>query len=183
VIFNRTTALELLDELAGRLDDVDVGAHIHIVGGAGVMLSVRPDRDATSNIDSWVNAAGGSAAKVAVKETVIEVARMRPGVPDDWLNEEASGFIPDGVGGAPDEWHELLRRGSVTVSVARPDVLLAMKLRAGRGRRDFPDLPSLIAACGLTTRAEIIDVFDGHFPHDELNSRSLRWLDANYPAG
>lgn len=41
------------------------------------------------------------------------------------------------------------------IVVAPPDVLLAMKLLAGRGRRDLPDLGPPIGATGGATEAEV----------------------------
>jgi hypothetical protein len=56
-----------------------------------------------------------------------------------------------------------------------------VKLRAGSGRRDLPDLPSLIETGGLPTRAEIEHVFDRSFPDDQMGSRVEAWLGEHYP--
>lgn len=181
MILDRELALDLLNQLVERLADQEVHVHIHVVGGAALMLTVRPDRDATVDIDSWINAAAGSRDRVAVDEAVFEIARGHPGLPDNWLNDGARLFIPDSVSGLDDDWIPLIERGSVKVSVARPEVLLVMKLLAGRGRRDLPDLPSLIEACGLRTRAEIEHAFERWYPDDAMGPPAVVWLDKHYP--
>ncbi len=104
------------------------------------------------------------------------VGRANPGFPDDWLNDNASMFIPDNVSGDLSGWDRLLTVGGVTIVVAPPEVLLAMKLLAGRGRRDIPDLPPLVAACGVTTVREVEGIFDRYYPHDDMKPSARRWL-------
>jgi len=183
VILDRETTLGLLRRVVDLLVDRGVAVQIHLVGGAAIMLTVDPGRSATADVDSWINTVPDSAARIAVDEVVLEVARSTPGLPDDWLNDNARLFIPESVSGADDYWDTLIEEGGVGVSAAKPEILLAMKLRAGRGRRDLPDLPSLIEACRFSTRAEIDRSFERLFPHDEINPRAARWLDINIAAG
>jgi hypothetical protein len=91
-------------------------------------------------------------------------------------------FLP--VDGEPHGWQPLCSGGGIEVWIAPPDIVLAMKLRSNRGRRDTRDLPVLIEAVGLTTRVEIEALFERFFPHDEtISARCADWLDHNgYPA-
>ena len=91
-----------------------------------------------------------------------------------WLNSEASAFASDYDD--PHGWTELLRRGSVVIRIAPAEVLVAMKLRAGRGARDFEDLELLLSYLGWSGQ-EARECFDRYFPHDPLNQRSQRYLD------
>jgi hypothetical protein len=177
-LLTRNDILDGVRELATRLDTGGHQLTLHIVGGAAVMLTVRPDRQSTVDIDTWINTSS-EATRLAVAQHVSQIANER-GWPDDWLNDKARLFIPEAVGGSTEEWSALLVVGAVTVVTARPDVLLAMKLFAGRGRRDMPDLPALIDACGLTTRAEIESVFETLYPYEEMKRPAVLWLDANY---
>jgi hypothetical protein len=45
-----------LGELAGELDAAGLELTIHVVGGAAIALEYNTDRQATSDIDAWVNA-------------------------------------------------------------------------------------------------------------------------------
>ncbi len=102
-----------------------------------------------------------------------------PGCVALWLNDKARLFIPNDVGGDIGEWlpHHLTNR--IRIVIARPDVLLAMKLRAGRGRRDSDDLPALVEACGYTTRAQAEACFAEHYPDDAMKPKSQAWIEAN----
>jgi hypothetical protein len=176
---NREDAQRLLAELANKLHDADVAVTIHIVGGAAIMLTVRPDRTATVDVDSWINCGADDDTRAKVMGAAAEIARANPGISEDWLNENASRFIPDSVGGNPDRWIALIDVGNVLIVAARVDVLLAMKLLAGRGRRDLPDVDALVVACGLTTIAEVEQLFDRFYPYDEMSPRARTWLERN----
>ena len=150
---SREDVLRGLADLADRLAVAGVTATIHVVGGAAVMLSVRPDRQSTVDVDTWINTKGDDAIRSRVLSEAALVARRNPGFRDDWLNDAARMFLPDGVGSDPAQWSLLFERAEVRIVIASAEVLLAMKLHAGRGRRDLPDLPALVEACGLGSRA------------------------------
>lgn len=175
-MLSREDVVRGLTQLAERLDADGVKVVIHLVGGAAVMLTVRHDRQLTTDVDSWVNSHGDEPLRSRVFEAVVLIGRANPGFPDDWLNDKAAMFIPDNVSGDLSEWKPLLTVGGVTIVVAPPEVLLAMKLLAGRGRRDIPDLPALTAACGVTTVREVEAIFDRFYPHDEMKPSARRWL-------
>jgi len=175
-MLSKDDVLRGLTQLAERLNKDGVNVSIHLVGGAAVMLTVRPDRQLTADVDSWVNNGGDEQLRARVLEAVVLVGRANPGFTDDWLNDKAAMFIPDSVGGDLSEWNRLLTVGGVTIVVAPPDVLLAMKLLAGRGRRDLADLPALVAACGVTTVREVEAIFDRYYPHDDIKPSARRWL-------
>ena len=167
-----------LGELAGELDAAGLELTIHVVGGAAIAMEYNTDRQATSGIDAWVN------ARPAVRQQVVDVVTqiaIRRRWPDDWLNEKAVMFIPEGVGVGPQDWRLALEVGKVRVFVAQPMMLLAMKLRAGRGRRDLPDLEPLLAASGLHTIEDVQETFDAYYPHDDMKPLSRHWLEENLP--
>lgn len=169
-----------LADLAEMLAEAGVDVTFHIVGGAAIALTERPDRQATNDVDTWIRAT--DEARAEVDKAIVTIARRR-GWSDDWLNDKARLFIPDDVGGDPAEWLPHRVNGRVSVVTARPDVLLAMKLRAGRGLRDFGDLPSLIAACGYTSRTQVEACFSKHYPHDVMKPKAHAWLRANTDEG
>jgi hypothetical protein len=175
---DRDDILAGLGELAGELNAAGLELTIHVVGGAAIALEYNPDRQATSNIDAWVN------ARPAVRERVVRVVKqiaIRRRWPDDWLNEKAVMIIPEGVGSGPQDWRPTLEVGKVRVFVAQPKMVLAMKLRAGRGRRDLPDLEPLLAASGLLTIEDDQETFDNYYPHDDMKPLSRHWLEEILP--
>jgi len=175
-VLSREDVVRGLTQLAEKLDADSIKVVIHLVGGAAVMLTVRHDRQLTTDVDSWVNTHGDQQLRSRILDAVMLVGRANPGFPDDWLNDNASMFIPDNLSSDISSWKHLLTVGGVTIVIAPPDVLLAMKLLAGRGRRDIPDLPALAAACGVTTVREVEEIFDRFYPHDEMKPSARRWL-------
>jgi hypothetical protein len=94
-MLSRNDVIRGLTQLAERLDADDINVVIHLVGGAAVMLTVRHDRQLTTDVDSWINSHGDEQLRSRVIEAVMLVGRANPGFPDDWLNDKASMFIPD----------------------------------------------------------------------------------------
>jgi hypothetical protein len=125
MLLDRALITELLHDLAHRLALTGWPASIRLVGGAAIAVGYF-DRRATLDIDAVYHAGD------LVERVSAEIAAER-GLPEDWLNNHALGFVPF-VG--QDEWTELFTEGPITVFVASAPMLLAMKLAANRGLRD-----------------------------------------------
>jgi hypothetical protein len=154
-----------LTALAERLAAEGARLRIHIVGSAALVLAGF-DRPYTHDVD----------AAFSSNERVIAVAREiaeERGWAADWLNDKVTQFLPDH--GTP-EWEAVIRRGGVVVLIAPRDLMFAMKLHAGRGRRDGDDVRALVTALGIGTVAQARAVFESYYPHDELKPTSARWL-------
>lgn len=160
----------LLEELATRLDDAGIHAGIRVVGGAALSI-LDQDRRSTADVDAVIVPSGAAA------DIVAELAKER-GLPDNWLNDAALAYIPP-VG--PEDWVEVLRRGSVRVSIGSVQMLLAMKLLANRGVRDSDDIEFLLAACNVKSLDEAQAIYERYHAQDVLSpSASVRvqhWLE------
>jgi len=168
--FTRDEILAALQDLARRLADRHTAAEIQIVGGAAIAVRVY-ERAATQDVDAFFRHNPD-----AVHEAVREMAFER-GWPQDWLNDKATMFAPDH--GDP-AWEVIVQDGDVVISAAPVDLLLAMKLRSGRGRRDATDIDRLLDACAVETAAEAVAIFDRYFPHDTIADRALLQLNARF---
>ncbi|MEQ1700558.1 MAG: hypothetical protein ABMA25_10620 [Ilumatobacteraceae bacterium] len=71
------------------------------MGGGAVMLTVRPDRGGTKDVDTWINA--DDATRAAVHRHIEQMAAEQ-GWTSDWLNENAKNFIPEAISGDQAEW-------------------------------------------------------------------------------
>jgi hypothetical protein len=69
-----------------------------------------------------------------------------------------------------------MEEGGVTVLYARPRLLLAMKLRAGRGTRDAEDIEGLIEACAIASLAEAEELFDYYYSDEVMAERAMRQI-------
>ena len=68
----------------------------------------------------------------------------------------------------------------VEVRIAGAPLLLAMKLRAARGRRDSADIDLLLDECALTNTAQAVQIFERYYPEEALPERARRQLEARF---
>ena len=158
--------IDALTALGEELRRQGVAAKLYIVGGA-VMVLAHDSRDATMDVD------GDFYPRDSVMDAAREIARLRD-LPDDWLNAAANGFIP--VFKSPD-WRPLYRFGSLEVLAADDRTMLAMKIRASRGRRDEPDIALLLTSCGVTTVEQALELYEEYFPEDPAPPRARSILE------
>lgn len=162
----------LIDKLAvGGAD----GVEIRVVGGAAIMLAHDPDRGLTRDVDAL-----GARGQALVEAAAAEIADER-GLPPDWLNFKVAMYAPDPDRPEP-AFDVLIERAGVTISVGSPRLLLAMKLHAGRGRRDIADIDLLLDACGVRTAAEAVSIFEAHYGAEVMKERSRVHLAARFEA-
>ncbi len=166
------------DDLIAGLREVIERAHrqgigpvsIRIIGGAALRLAYF-ERATTVDIDARIDPVG------ELTPIIDEIASER-GWPADWLNSEAqkAGFIP--TWGRQVDWRPLYSDGSVSIEVASVEALLVMKLRAfeKRGRRDLGDVLGLLPLTGLTSVAEVEELFEEFFPGDALKQTTVDFL-------
>lgn len=120
----------LLTELGERLAGRGIEGEIYVVGGAAMMLAYDRAR-VTRDID---------AVGVPQEEIDMEVRAMAADHRDldpDWLNARVLPLLPRGVDG---ERLQVLGGPGLTVNVASPKWMLAMKARAARDDRDLDDI-------------------------------------------
>jgi hypothetical protein len=163
---NRDEMESALTDLADQLNARNVKAKIYLVGGA-VMVLAFDARFATGDIDGAVYPTDDVLAVAA------EIGERR-GLGAEWLNNSAQQFIP--IFKEPN-WQPILKAGNVEIVAADERSMLAMKMRAGRGSRDRPDISFLVKRCGITSVAEALELYEEFFPEDPLPDRALPLLD------
>lgn len=140
----------LLAELGERLAGRGIEGEIYVVGGAAMMLAYDRAR-VTRDID---------AVGVPQSEIDIEVRAMAVDHRDldpDWLNARVLPLLPRGVDG---ERLQVLGGPGLTVNVASPKWMLAMKARAARGRRDLDDIWVLCQILNIRTVDDVWAICD-----------------------
>lgn len=169
-LFSPDQIEELLSELLERLNSAQVRGGIRVVGGAAIALLLG-DRAATADID----------AALTPSKDILEVARtmaVEKGLQADWLNDKVLAFIPFEAGMS--DWLEVMRVGEISLLVAKPQLLLAMKLRANRGLRDASDIEVLLSACKISNINEVETLYEHYFSQEVLGAdaqrRVLNWL-------
>lgn len=152
---NATEIRALLYDLGEELVRRGVRAEIFIVGGAAMAFAYNTRRS-TRDVDAVFE------PKAAVYAAAAAVADRR-GIPADWLNDAAKSYLP----GPDQDSRQALDIPGLTVDVASPKYLLAMKLLAARDD-DINDIRTLYAACGYTTAAEGLDLLEATYPRHLL---------------
>lgn len=163
-----------LDSKLGVRDDP---VRLLVVGGAAIALRWNPER-LTKDVDvvsDWL--------PTEVRAAVAAVALEREGVPPGWLNDAA--FVSRPPGPMPEEPTVVYRGENLTVSVAGPRYVLAMKVFSRRWV-DRRDLPVLLEAAGVGTRNELDVLVDEAYPELSLRPTARCFMDdawAAYQAG
>lgn len=160
-LMSRDEVVALLQELAERMNGTEP-AGIRVVGGAAISI-LFDGRHSTRDIDAAL------IPEAAMKAAAADIARQR-GLPESWLSDASIAYLPMGR----QDWIEVFTRGTVSVSVAAPDMLLAMKMRRARGLRDQQDIELLLDAMQPRSVSEVIEVFDRYFPQDDMRSKPSR---------
>lgn len=155
-------------ELSEVLDARGVVARIYVVGGAA-MVPAYGSRFSTDDVD------GPGDPMDAVLAAAEEIAQRR-GLQPDRLHDSVKVCFP--TSREPDR-RPVSEVGTVEVVVADERTLLAMKMRAGRGRRDEVDIRFLLNRRGITSVDGALAVYEEYFPEDELPEWEFRWCDTH----
>ena len=166
-LLSREELVALFGELERELKKKGVRGHIYVVGGAAMALGFRQART-TNDIDARI-----VAEHDAVLDAVAAIARRR-GISEDWLNEKATVFMPEGDDTAA---QTVFDSPYLVVTGASAEFLLAMKLYAARGA-DWEDLDTLCKSLDIGTPEQAVGIYESVFPGRTVNVHGLRILGA-----
>lgn len=162
----RRRVLELFEELSEELRFSRTRAQVYVIDGAAMSLAFdreRTTRDVDARIDS-----GHHRLSLAVR-----AVGLRHGLPDTWLNEQATAWMPIADDAQAQTLHE---NPYLTVTGASASHLLAMKLKSAR-ERDREDVALLCKHLGLSGPEEAIRIYRDVFPGERVQSRGRALLD------
>ena len=159
-LLSREDILEALALLSRELAQ-DSAVEIVVGGGAALVLLYNA-REATKDVDAFVV---NSSDPPAVRSAARRVADSL-GLPQDWLNEGAKGYLH---GFSPGE--VLFDQAPLIVRSIAPQQLLAMKLSAWRDDVDIADARLLLSKL-VGDRREVWNLVEPHvIPGRELKAR------------
>jgi hypothetical protein len=153
--FTRAEILKALQALGDELSSRGVRGQIFIVGGAAMALAYSTRR-VTKDIDAVFE------PKSSIYEAAAKVAEEL-GLPQDWLNDAAKGFMP----GEDQNARPVPDIEGIEITTASPQYLLAMKLMAMRFGEDNEDIEVLIEECELGSAQEALDLLERLYPSRE----------------
>jgi hypothetical protein len=149
-LLDRDAVLALLSELGARLAVRGVEAEIYVVDGTAMVLAYDRTR-LTRDVDAVTE------DQQIVEQEAVEMAAERGDLSRDWFNGRVRPMLPRVL---DVERIEAFSAPGISVSVASPRHMLAMKVRAARDARDLEDVAILCGLLGLTSTTEVIAVAD-----------------------
>lgn len=149
-LMDRETIFELLTQLGRRLEAKGIAAELYVVGGTAMILAynrtvVTRDIDAVSERQEEVDLE----AQLMASE--------RPNLPTDWLNSQVKSMLPRVF----DQGQlEAFTSPGITINVASPEHMMAMKVRAARDARDLDDIMLLCNVLKIKSVPEVFEIAD-----------------------
>jgi Nucleotidyltransferase of unknown function (DUF6036) len=163
--FTQARILSALEALGDELTSQGVRGQIFIVGGAAMALAYSTRR-ITKDIDAVFE------PKSAIYTAAAKVAEEH-GLPEDWLNDAAKGFMP----GEDEHARPVPEVRGIEITTASPQYLLAMKLMAMRFGEDDEDIEILLRACGLHDVEDALDLLKRIYPSQEPPPKTRFFLE------
>jgi predicted nucleotidyltransferase component of viral defense system len=162
LLFDKDRLENLLDMFLGEIEKRGVKGTVFLVGGAALSLYYF-ERDSTRDIDA------GFPVDPVISEVIQEIA-LREKLPANWINNEAAMYF-----GFPPSSYWITKRtiGDVTLKVASPELMLAMKIKASRGRRDNEDVVELLRILGLSSIEEVLAIYENVYAQEEMNLETM----------
>lgn len=150
----RDELLENLEAVGRILDEHGIEANIYVIGGAAIALTIN-NRRTTSDVDAIVKTSNDAFRAAA------RMVAVQRNLPDDWCLDDVTEFIsrnPVGV-------ETPIVYPGLSILVASPEHLLAMKVRAATARQadDLADIVYLANYLGLDDPAEIASLTSKQF--------------------
>jgi len=158
---DKDAILGLLTELGARLAAKGIQARFYVVGGAAMLLAYGRTQ-ITRDIDAVFE------PKAAVYDEARTMAKEKTWLGEDWLNDGVKGFILGPDPGTPQVIHS---SDGISIQVASPHRLLAMKVAAARIERDGDDIVALARLVGARSIQDVLDLADAEYG-DLLRPRS-----------
>lgn len=148
-LLDREQVISLLTELGRRLSELGQTVEVYVVGGTAMVLSYDRTR-LTRDVDAvW-------AADSPLDRVAADMAEAYQ-LPRDWINDRVRPMLPRVI----DEGQaEALVVPGLTVSVASPRHMIAMKARAARDARDLDDLVLLCRHEGVGSVGDVLGIAD-----------------------
>lgn len=162
----------LLQELAERLDGRGIEAEIYVVGGVAMMLAYDRTRT-TQDIDAV------GIPQDEVDKEVHAMATYHKDLGPDWLNARVLPLLPRKAD--PDRL-QVLGAPGLTVNVASPKWMLAMKARAARTDRDLDDIWILCQVLNLRAIEDVWKICAGVWGEGMIGEEAITTVTADLQA-
>lgn len=170
-LLGRAQIEALITELGARCAAKGIHVEMFLVGGAAMALAYSRERT-TRDLD----------AVFEPKTLVYQEARLLAddrGLPPDWLNDGVKGLLPD----RPDTGQQVTFASTgISVAVASPEYLFAMKAASARQEADSEDLLTLAALLGIAGEEQAFAMIERFYDRSRLSAKSQFFIEAAFAA-
>ena len=157
--------LELFKKLNDELVTIGDFGEIGIVGGT-VMCLVYNTRDATKDVDAIFE------PKLILIKLAKKIAAQE-GLPSDWLNDAAKGFIQPGF-----MKQEVLSLSNLRIWAPEPKYMLAMKCLSARwDTNDRDDVIFLINYLKLKSAEKVFQIIEKFYPKNKIAAKTMFFIE------
>lgn len=168
-LLDRSDIESLLTELGARCAAQGFTVEMFLVGGAAMALAYSRQRT-TRDLDAVFE------PKTLVYAQARRLADER-GLPPDWLNDSVKGLLPD----RPDTGEQVtFAAPGISVAVASPDYLFAMKAAAARAEADSTDLTTLALLLHVTTADQALHMIERFYDPARLSAKTHFFIQAAF---
>lgn len=164
-MLSRAEILACLADVNEELRQVGQKGEIGLVGGA-VMCLVYNARHATKDVDAVFE------PSQAIRKAAAKVARRR-GLPADWLNDAAKGFLVEKF-----KREEIERFSHLVVWAPEARYMLAMKCISARwDTSDRDDVVFLLKHLKLTDASQVFAIIQDYYPKAMIPAKTQFFLE------
>jgi hypothetical protein len=161
----------LLAELGRRCAAKGFEANLFLVGGGAMALAYSRER-VTRDLDAVFE----PKAKVYAEARLMADER---GLPHDWLNDGVKGLLPDR---ADDDSRVGYSSDGLTVVVASPEYMFAMKALSARQTNDTEDLLALAKILDVHTPEQAFAIVEKFYGKQRLTINSQYFIEQTFSA-
>lgn len=168
-LMDKQKLLNIFDYLNERLKENQLQLEITVYGGS-IMTMVYDNRPATKDIDCVF-----SEVNLKLLENILENTKFAFNLSKDWINEEVK-----------EPLKLILKEDKETYKVysnlkilkPKAEQLLAMKILAARSEpaKDFADSYILCKDLNITTKEELLNVFEEYLPLTLIGERQINFI-------
>jgi hypothetical protein len=176
-VLEREIIVAALARLAELLREHDAEGEVCLLGGTVMVLAFNA-RTSTKDVDAIFQ-------PTALMRELARVVASEQGLPDDWLNDGAKGFVSanhEAVTG------ELPQFSGLRVLAPTPEYMLALKCMAARiaagpgGADDVADITFLVAHLNLRSPEEALEIVSRYYPSALVPPRAQYLLEEIFAA-
>jgi hypothetical protein len=171
VFTTREKVIELLTELGARLQARGIEGELYLVGGGAMLLGYN-----RNTVTKDPDAIYAPAEVIEAIADQMAAERSEYSLQTGWLNSQVIPLLPRLKDSRA--WQALDIPG-LTVQIASPEHLLAMKARASRSIRDFDDIAVLADLLEIHDIQRVWDICESVWGFDAIDPEA-RELIANY---